>query len=384
MDKASIRTPVGWLTSRRARVAIVAIALSLGTAACRQAAAPAPPTAAPAKEAPTAAAVAKPAATQAPAVAPTAKPEAKAPAKVTLKSAFTSTAATLAPVSAAKEGGFFDEEGLDVSLTRIQAGAPVLAALRGGDVPIAMVGAQQIVEADLQGGDFVIVAGFSDRFTQSIYVDKSIERPEQLRGKALGVTNFGAATHVAGRVGVEKLGLKDQVTFVATGGPPETTAAMQAGKVQGGIFSPPDSFVVRDLGFRELIDIKALDAHLLGAAIATTSKWARDNPDLVERYIRATIKGTYRLMTDAQFGMQVVRKHSGTDDPKVLEETYNYYRDVYVKDGYPALDALQFSIDLAAEEIPDARNAKPEQFVDLTFIDKIKASGLVEKLWGKS
>src|SRR6266511_2897658 len=272
MASSSIRPNVG--------LANVAIVLSLGLAACGPAAAPAPPTAAPGKEAPTAAAVAKPAA----AVAPTAKPEAKPQAKVALKSAFTSTAATLAPVSAAKEGGFFDEEGLDVSLTRIQAGAPVLAALRGGDVPIAMVGAQQIVEADLQGGDFVIVAGFSDRFTQLIYVDKSIERPEQLRGKALGVTNFGAATHVAGRVGVEKLGLKDQVTFVATGGPPETTAAMQAGKVQGGIFSPPDSFVVRDLGFRELIDIKALDAHLLGAAIATTSKWARDNPDLVERY----------------------------------------------------------------------------------------------------
>src|SRR2546429_6512217 len=41
----------------------------------------------------------------------------------------------------------------------------------------------------------------------------SIETPEQLRGGALGVTNFGAATHVAGRVGLEYLGLKDQVSL---------------------------------------------------------------------------------------------------------------------------------------------------------------------------
>ena len=143
-----------------------------------------------------------------------------------MKSAFTTTSATMGPVTAAKEGNFFDEEGLDVSLSRIQAGAPILAAMRG-EVPIAFVGAQQIIEADLQGGDFVIVAAFVEDLTQQIYVDASIQTPEQLKGKSLGVTNFGAITHAAGRLGLEKLGLKDQVNFVAAGGPPETLAAMQ-------------------------------------------------------------------------------------------------------------------------------------------------------------
>ncbi|HYU20641.1 MAG TPA: ABC transporter substrate-binding protein [Chloroflexota bacterium] len=368
MASSSIRPNVG--------LANVAIVLSLGLAACGPAAAPAPPTAAPGKEAPTAAAVAKPAA----AVAPTAKPEAKPQAKVALKSAFTSTSAALASITAAKEGGFFDEEGLDVSLSRIQAGAPVLAAMRGGDVPITIAGGQQIVEADLQGGDFVIVASFIDRLTQAIYVQPSIERPEQLRGKALGITNFGAITHVAGRVGLEQLGLKDQVTFIATGGPPETIAAMQAGKVEGGIFSPPDSFVAGELGYRELLDMKMSETRLVTGAIATTRTWARENPDLVERYIRASIRGTRRLISDREFGLQVIRKHAGIEDAKVLEETYNYFRDVYLRDGYPSLSGIQFSLDLAAEEIPAAKNAKPEEFVDLTFLDKMKASGVLERL----
>ncbi len=34
-------------------------------------------------------------------------------------------------------------------------------------------------------------------------------------------------------------------------------------------------------------------------------------------------------------------------------------------------------------EIAEAKNAKPEQFMDLTFMNKIKASGLIEQLWGK-
>src|SRR5882762_8247678 len=111
--------------------------------------------------------------------APSASQVASAPAgsatppaaqKVALNSAFTTTSATMAPLWAAKEGGYFDQEGLDITLTRIQAGAPVMSAIQSGEVPLAFVGAQQVVEADLKGADFVLVAGFVDRLGQSIWV----------------------------------------------------------------------------------------------------------------------------------------------------------------------------------------------------------------------
>lgn len=87
----------------------------------------------------------------------------------------------MAPLWAAKEGGFFDEEGLEVSLTRIQPGPPVLGSIYTGDVPIAFVGAQQIITANLKGTSFVIVAGFMEALVQSIYVHSSIQQPEQLK-----------------------------------------------------------------------------------------------------------------------------------------------------------------------------------------------------------
>ena len=355
------------------RMGSLGAALSFLLAACVPAAPPAPtavtaPTApAPAREAPAAAA-----------------PQSKPASKVALKSVFTSTSGTLAPITATKEGGFFDEEGLDVSITRMQAGAPAMAVLRSGEVPIALIGAQQIVEANLKGGDFVIIASFSEKLGQSIYVDKSIERPEQLKGKTLGVNNFGSIPHIAGKIGLEKLGLKDQVTFVATGGPPETMAALQAGAVQGVVISPPDSFRLRDLGYREMIDISKIDASSVNSAIITTRKWARENPDLVERYTRAMLKGTARMINDREFGLKTMSQHSGMEDPRLLSETLDYYREQFVRDGVPSMKALQSNIDLAAEEIPEARNARPEQFVDLSFVEKIKASGLIEKLYGRS
>src|SRR5256712_1461474 len=197
----------------------------------------------------------QPAAPPPPPPEPTPPPAAAtaAPARTALSSAYTTTSATMAPLWTAKEAGFFDQEGLDVKLTRIQAGPPLMGAVQSGEVPLAFAGAQQIIEADLQGGDYVIVAGFIDTLGQSIYVPASIERPEQLKGGAIGVSNFGAITHVAGQVGVEYLGLKGQVTFVATGGPPETLASILGGKVQGGVMSPPDTLKAPAAGLHELL-----------------------------------------------------------------------------------------------------------------------------------
>jgi NitT/TauT family transport system substrate-binding protein len=303
--------------------------------------------------------------------------------KVSLRSGYTTTSATMAPLWAAKEGGFFDEEGLDVTLARIQPGPPMLGAIHAREVPIAFVGAQQIVNANLKGATFVIVAGFDETLGQAILVHPSIERPEQLKGKAIGVTNFGAITHVAGKEGIKHLGLEGQVTFMATGGPPETLAAMQFGKLAAGVFSPPDTFKALELGFRELLNVGKIGIKSLGSAVATTRELARENPDLVERYIRAAIKATHRLKTDKAFGMKVIAKYTKQSGTAILDATYEFYKDHWLRDGFPSLEGIQKNIEVAAAELPEAKNAKPDLFIDFAFVNKIKASGLIEQLWGK-
>jgi ABC-type nitrate/sulfonate/bicarbonate transport system substrate-binding protein len=182
---------------------------------------------------------------------------------------------------------------------------------------------------------------------------------------------------------VKYLGLEGQVTFLATGGPPETLAAMQFGKIHAGLFSPPDTLRARELGFREIVNVSKIGVKSLGAAVVTTREWARENPELVERYIRAAIQATHRLRTDKDFGMKVIAKYTRLSDPKLLEETYNFYKEQWQKDGFPSREGIQKNIEVAAAEIPEAKGAKPEQFTDLTFINKIKSSGLIERLWGK-
>jgi ABC-type nitrate/sulfonate/bicarbonate transport system substrate-binding protein len=187
---------------------------------------------------------------------------------------------------------------------------------------------------------------------------------------------------VAGRVGVEYLGLKDQVTFIATGGPPETLAAIQGGKVQGGVFSAPETLKARELGLRELLDVATTGVKSQTAAIATTRKYAREHPDVVERYVRAALRGVHRLKNDKEAATKAIAQYGGVTEAPLLEETYRYYVDQWNKDGALSIPGIQQALDIAAENIPEAKSAKPEQFIDTTFIDKIKATGLLKELWG--
>src|SRR5215208_4551947 len=109
----------------------------------------------------------------------------------TLQLAYTTTNAGTTPMWLAQEAGLFREQGLETSLTRIPAGAPLLAALQNGDVAVAMAGGPQIVDAVLQGGDQVMVGSLTNSHTQALYGAAGIATVEALRGRAVGVSRHG-------------------------------------------------------------------------------------------------------------------------------------------------------------------------------------------------
>ncbi len=48
---------------------------------------------------------------------------------------------------------------------------------------------------------------------------------------------------------------------------------------------------------------------------------------------------------------------------------------------YPSLPGLKMALDLLAEEIPKAKSAKPEDYVDTRFVKELDDSGYIEGLY---
>jgi ABC-type nitrate/sulfonate/bicarbonate transport system substrate-binding protein len=356
----------------RIRPGLVLLALAT-TLAC------ATPGAAPAPSAPTGASSAG-----APA-APAAPASAAPPAPEPLRTGYTTTSASLAGIWMAKEGGYFAQNGIDAEVGFVRAGAEVLAAVSTREMPLAVGGGVEFIGAALEGSDHVMLGGMSTKLAVSLYVAPEITSIAGLKDKAIGVSRFGAITHFGAQKILARNNLREgaDVAIIQTGGVPESLAAVQSGAVQGAILTPPITLKGRQLGLQQLVDTKALDIPSQGSVVGTTRGYVREKPQLVDRYIKALVEGIHRLTTDREFGMTVIGRYTQTDDREVLADAYDYYRDGYQRDLMPTLEGIQEQIMELAEVKPQARTAKPQDFLDLAPLERIKATGLIERLYAQ-
>jgi NitT/TauT family transport system substrate-binding protein len=139
----------------------------------------------------------------------------------------------------AKDEGLFRKYGLDVELIFLRGGQVAVQALASGDPPLVTVG--NVILANLQGYDNVLVASVENSYDQIVFVRPgAIARVEQLKGKKFGISGFGTATHNAAVILFKRFNLdpgKD-VALIATGPAPDRLAAMSTGKVDATFFNP--------------------------------------------------------------------------------------------------------------------------------------------------
>jgi NitT/TauT family transport system substrate-binding protein len=296
--------------------------------------------------------------------------------------AYTTTNAATTPMWLAQDAGLFREQGLETTLVRIPAGAPLLAALQNGDVAVVMAGGPQIVDAVLQGGDQVIVGSLTNYHNQALYGAPAFPTVEALRGQAVGVSRHGASSDVAGREALRRVGLEPgrDVAILATGGNPESVAAMQAGTVQGIVVSPPLGLEAKRLGLHLLIDITSLRLPSPGSTLSTTRPYLREHAYVVERVVRAVVGGVQRFETDPEAALAAIARYTDIQERDVLEDTYAYFHGRFQRDLYPSLEAIDAELRTHAD-VPAAASARPDQFVDLAIVERLRAEGYTDALY---
>jgi len=282
----------------------------------------------------------------------------------------------------AKEGGYLSKYGIEADLVYIPAIAAT-QALIAGEIQLAQVTGVSTAGAILAGADVRIVASSLNRLVGFIYARPEIKSPEQLKGKKLGISRFGALSDTAAAIFLERFGLKrgTDVAIIQLGGLPEIVTAMERGAVQAGFASPPNSSRARRLGMRELFDLDALGLELQQTCITVTTKYLRERRPLVKSFVQAYAEGLHRFATDRDFSIQVMKKYLRVDEKDLLEDAYAAYSPRVQKIPYPTLKGIQFILDEMAEKQPQARKATPESFVDLSLLQEIEQSGFFKQLW---
>jgi NitT/TauT family transport system substrate-binding protein len=290
--------------------------------------------------------------------------------------AFSSISGSQTPLWIAKEQGFFNKHGLDVQLIFITGGRVVVQTLLAGDLQLGISAPGAVIRSDLAGGDLVFVAVASSTPGFALVSRKEITRVEQLRGKRIGIGQFGGGPDYTTRIVLEKYGLKPEedvrVVQMLTN-PPGRVAALQSGSIDAVVISPPLTLQAKKMGFNLLLDYSTVLPQFFSSGIVTTRKFIREKPKIVENSVKAPLDSMRYIFSHEEGTVELMSRYLKIKDRDFLRE---YYREVLVKelnrDLYPHLDAVKFALELEKKTNPAAAKAKPEEFVDTSFLDKLK------------
>jgi NitT/TauT family transport system substrate-binding protein len=301
-----------------------------------------------------------------------------------LNIAYTATSPYQAALIIAQQTGIFKKHGLDPTLILTAGGSLGFQAMMGGDVAMVMADGSAAVNSNLAGADVVIIASLLNTFPYSLISVPEIKKVDQLVGGKVAISRFGSATDMSVRMSLAKVGLNPDkdVTILQIGTQTQRFAALQTKNVQATIITPPFTLTARKLGYNTLIDMAQLNIPFLLTALLTRKSFIKAQRDTVASVVAALADAVHYYKREKEPTIKILSKYLQTTDREALEETYKEIAlKVLPEKLYATLPGIQTILDELAPKNPKAKNSKPEDFVDMSFVKKLDDEGYFERLY---
>ena len=287
----------------------------------------------------------------------------------------------------AKDGGSFERNGLDVDMYFEGASSVIVQAMMAGEANLAGLAGPAIVSNVANGGDVIQVAAVVKTFTVPMYAQASIKDVAQLKGQKVGVSRFNSISHIAALNILQRSGVTG-VTIIQTGGIPESAAALMSGNVAAAMVPPPQSVMLREKGFRELVGVKQFrewNIPVVENGVAVRRSYAEKNPTVVKRFIRSAFEGIKQIYDNKEMAMKVLAKYTKLTDDKMLDESYRFSVEALSKDAFMPPEAFNALVDqMVSQKTLDeaaARKFPVSAYFDNRYVNELEKEGFFKRLW---
>jgi NitT/TauT family transport system substrate-binding protein len=191
----------------------------------------------------------------------------------------------------ARERGYYRQEALDVQLVVMPSGLGTQALL-GGNVKFSTAGGAGLMPI-LRGAPVRFMFTTFSRPMFWLYSRSDIRSVDSLKGKKVGVSSLGSGPDSLLREILKKHGLDGgrDVAIMPVGSGTARFYALQAGTVDAAMLSVPANLMAQEAGFRELVSFVDQEWIELQGTVNVTDQLLVSDPTLVEKFIRATLKG---------------------------------------------------------------------------------------------
>jgi len=283
----------------------------------------------------------------------------------------------------AEEARLYPKYDLDFQLVYIASSGIVTAAMSGGNGSVAIVGGEGPIRAFLSGNtDFVFIGSVKNVLTHSIMGKPEIKRPEDLKGKKVGVGRIGGNSHYFAVYGMRQKGmdLVRDTNFIQTGGAPETFLALTTGAVDAASLTTPQDTRAAFLGYNYVIDGRELKPPYVATGFVTLRSVIAKRPKVVSQFMHMMAESLKIMVTDRDLAFRLMSKKIGLTDRKVFDAAYT----AELKVLEPRLEikpiAIQATLDEISKTDPRAKQVKAEQLIDRRFLEEMEKDGTFERL----
>ena len=233
-------------------------------------------------------------------------------------------ATTVLPLHVAQQQGFFEKQGLEVSLKEAANISDIPATL-GRQFDIALGTATDLIKAGGAGVDVVQIAGNTidtkdNPFVQLMVGKKSkVNSVADLAGKKVGTPTLGGVIHAAVQYSAKQANVDPAKIQGVEAPSPTLPDQLKAGRIDAVEALEPFATTMKQNGARSLGDPFAA----IGQPLATNfwianGAWARENTDVVDKYVAALEEAVAYIETNAKPSRKILQEYTKMP-PKVSQ-----------------------------------------------------------------
>jgi len=270
------------------------------------------------------------------------------------------------PSGVALKKGFFKDEGLEVEIIRMNV-PTIITALVTGDIGYTLLFGS-VVRGALRGMPMRALASLLDGSTHALVAKPEYKSGKELKGKTVGIGNFGGTDEVAGRMMLKSFGLDTEkdLKFIALGPDRARLAALKEGLVDVAVIAPPADALGKQMGFNVLLRAyEVFSFPFIG--VGANLKTIKEKPEEVKKVVKALVRANRFIREDKEGAVRVLMEWGKVEREHAVA-SYDSAWKVFSPDGNIPQEGLRLVVEQAKAELKLTREIPVSEIVDLASL----------------
>ena len=270
------------------------------------------------------------------------------------------------PSGVALKKGFFKDEGLDVEIIRMNV-PTIITALMTGDIGYTLIFGS-VVRGALRGMPMRALASLLDGSTHALVAKPEYKSGKELKGKTVGIGNFGGTDEVAGRMMLKSFGLDTEkdLKFIALGPDRARLAALKEGLVDVAVIAPPADALGKQMGFNVLLRAyEVFSFPFIG--VGANLKTIKEKPEQVKKVVKAMVRANRFIREDKEGAVRILMEWGKVERDHAVA-SYDSTWKVFSQNGNIPEEGLRMVVEQAKAELKLTREVSMNEVVDLTAL----------------